>query len=116
MTESRSERARRPLLPATASSVGVGYLRLGSEQSRAAARALVTARRGREAGDNWDSPLDCSGLAEALRAACERTERGEPLEEWKPILVPPGKENTVRGQLAARMNAARARMRQYEDR
>jgi hypothetical protein len=46
----------------------------------------------------------------------EREARGESPEPWKPICVPAGKENTVRGQLAARINAARARMRQYEAR
>jgi hypothetical protein len=116
MQEYRTERARRPVLPATASSVGVGGLRLGSEHSRAAVRALLAARRERELEDYWDGELDCSGLADSIKAARERAERGEAREEWKPILIPPGKENTPRGQLAARMNAARARMRQDEAR
>jgi len=70
--------------------------------------------------DDWDKPLDCTGFAERMETAREgsrqREERGEPLEEWTPIYIPPGKENTVRGRLAARINAARARVRQYEAR
>jgi hypothetical protein len=120
MTESRIERTKGPMQPATASSQGLGCLRLGSAQSRAAARALASSRRGREAEDYWDRPLNCAGLAERMRAArdyhFEREARGESPEPWKPICVPAGKENTVRGQLAARINAARARMRQYEAR
>ena len=55
------------------------------------------------------------GLAERLQSAIERArereERGEVLEQgWSPIYIAPGKEITVRGRLAARMNAARARM------
>ena len=116
MQEHRIERARRPVLPATASSVGLGYLRLGSEHSRAAVRALLVARQESEAETYWDGGLDCSGLADRLKAARERAERGEAREEWEPIIIPPGKENTPRGQLAARINTARARMRQYEAR
>lgn len=66
----------------------------------------------------WDKELDCTGLAERLNAARERMrqreERGEALEHWTPIYIPPGKENTFRGRLAARINAGRARVRQYE--
>lgn len=117
MRETRAECGRRPLLPATVLSSGLGYLPLCSAQSRAAARALATARKASEAEDDWDKPLDCTGLAESLSAARERAERGESLEEqWTPIYIPPGKENTVRGRLAASMNAARARMRQCEAR
>jgi len=59
MTESRTERTKGPMLPATASSQSLGHLRLGSAQSRATGRDLVSARRGREAEDHWDKPLDC---------------------------------------------------------
>jgi len=87
-------------------------------KSRAAASALVIARQESEAEDDRDKPLDCTGLAERINAAGERSrereERGEALEQWTPIYIPPGKENTVRGRLAARINAATARLRQYE--
>jgi hypothetical protein len=116
MHERRTERARRPVLPATASSVGVGYLRLCSEHSRAAVRALAAARQESEADGYWDRELDCSGLADRMKAAREQGERAEPRAQWEPITIPRGKENTARGQLAARINAARARMRQYEAR
>jgi hypothetical protein len=121
MSETRTERAKRPMLPATAASKQLGYFQLGSSQSRAAARSLATARQESEAEDGWDNELDCTGLAERLRAARKRmlqsVESGESLEEqWAPIYILPGKENTVRGRLAARLNAARARMRQYEAR
>ena len=116
MHRSPIERARRPLLPTTASSVGLGHLLLGSEHSRAAVRALLAARQEREQKDYWDRELDCSGLADRLKAARERAERGEVRHDWKSVVVPPGKENTPRGQLAARMNAARARVMQNETR
>jgi hypothetical protein len=76
----------------------------------------MTARQKSAAEGYWDKELDCIGLAESLKAARQRGERGEALEHQEPIYIPPGKENTVRGQLAARMNAARARVRQYEAR
>jgi len=104
------------VLSATASSVGLGHLRLGSEHSRAAVRALIASRLESEADNYWDGELDCSGLADSIKAARERAERGEIRDEWEPLIIPPGKENTPRGQLAARINAARARMRQYEAR
>ena len=104
------------MLPATASSVGVGHLRLGSEYSRAAVRALLSARQERELEDYWDGELDCSGLAESIKSARERADRGEAPKAWEPIIIPPGKENTPRGQLAARVKAARARVMQDETR
>lgn len=114
MIETRTERTGRPSLRATAAGRGLGCFPLGSPQSRAAARALVAARRESEAEDDWDKSLDCTGIAEALEAARERSrqreERAEALELWTPICIPPGKENTVRGRLAVRMNAARARV------
>ncbi len=121
MNKNRTGRTRRPLLLATALGKGLGCFPLGSAQSRAAARSLVTAQQESETEDGWDKELDCTGLAERLKAARERkrqhAESGEGLEErWTPIYIPPGKENTVRGRLAARINAARARMRQYEAR
>jgi hypothetical protein len=112
------KRTKTPLLPATAVAKGLGDLPLCSQQSRAAARAVVIARQESEAEDEWDKPLDCTGLAVRINAASERRrereERGETLKQWTPIYIPPGKENTVRGRLAARINAARARVRQYE--
>ena len=105
-------------LGTTGAGLRLGDYALGSPLSKAAARALATARRQSEMEDDWDKPLDCTGLAERIAAARERSrqreERGEALERWTPIYIPPGKENTVRGRLAARINAARARVRQYE--
>lgn len=115
MTGTRIERAGRPLLPATAAGRGVGCFPLLSPQSRAAARALMAARREREAEEHWDKPLDCTGLAEAFEAARERAERGEALEPRTPICIPPGKENTARGRLAARINEARARVARFAE-
>ena len=118
MTETRTERTERPSLPATAAGRGLGCFPLRSPQSRAAARALVAARREREAEDDWDKPLDCTRIAEALEAARERSlqrgVRAEDSEPWTPICIPPGKENTVRGRLAVRINEARARMARFE--
>ena len=98
-------------MPATAAGRGLGCFPLRSPQSRAAARALVAARQESEAEGEWAKPLDCTGIAEALEAA---RERAEALEPWTPICIPPGKENTVRGLLAARVNAARARVARFE--
>ena len=44
MTETRTNRAESPVLPATASIHGLGDLPLGSPQSRAAVRSLIEAR------------------------------------------------------------------------
>lgn len=114
MRETRTERAQGPLVPATAARKGLGCLPVGSAASRAVARALAKARQEIEAEGIWDQPLDCSGLAERLRAARQRAQHGEAMQQWALIHIPPGKENTVQGQLAARLNAARARVRQYE--
>ena len=103
-------------LGATALNPRPGGFPLGSAHSRAAARSLMTARQTSDAENHWDKELDCSGLAECLNAARQRGERGVTLEHQEPIYIPPGRENTVRGQLAARINAARARMRQHEAR
>ena len=96
----------------------MGCFPLRSPQSRAAARALVVTRQESEAEDDWDKPLDCTGIAETLEAARERSrqheDRTEALKPWMPICIPPGKENTVRGRLAVRMNAARARVARFE--
>jgi len=116
MKESRTNRYGSALQPATAASKHLGYFRLGSEQSRAAARSLVVARQESLAEANWDRELDCAGLAERLKAARERHERGDASEHWEPINIPSGKENTIRGRLAARINAARARVRRHEAR
>jgi hypothetical protein len=110
MKKTRTERAESRLVPATAASNGLGYLRVGSTQSRAAARALLAARE-RKAEDDWDKPLDATELAERIRIAREPVERGK-VFDWAPIFIPTGKENTVRGRMAARINAARERMRQ----
>ena len=114
MTETRTERTGRPSLTATAAGRSLGCFPLRSPQSRAAARALVVTRQESEAEDDWDKPLDCTGIAETLEAARQRVERGEAPEPWMPICIPPGKENTVRGRLAARMNEARARVARFE--
>ena len=45
MRKTLIECIERPLVPATASSKALGYLRVGSAQSRAAARALVESRK-----------------------------------------------------------------------
>ncbi len=45
MNKNRTECDTRPLLSATALGRGLGYLPLGSAQSRAAARALLTAQQ-----------------------------------------------------------------------
>jgi len=116
MRESRTNRTGGALLPATAASKHLGSFRLGSKQSRAAARSLVAARQVSEAEDHWNKDLDCTGLAECLSAARERSHRGEAPEQWEPIHIPPGKEDTLRGGLADRINAARARVRQHEAR
>lgn len=88
---------------------------LCSGQSRAVARLLLIARQKSEAEEEWDKELDCTGLADAIRAARERAERGEVrAQQWAPIHIPPGKENTVQGRLAVRINAARARVARFE--
>jgi hypothetical protein len=116
MTRTRTERTEWPILPATAAGKGLGSLPIGSAQSRAAARALMTARKHSEAEEQWDKESDVTGLAEAICTARERAERGESLrDDWSPIYIPPGKENTVRGRLAVRINAARARMANFQD-
>ena len=112
--ESRTERTEGPFLPATASSNGLGDLPLGSIESRAAARLLLDARGKSEAEEDWDKELDCFGIAERLSEARNRSrepaEREEVLEQWTPILIPPGKEDTIKGRLATRLNAAKLRV------
>ncbi len=114
MTETRTGRTERPILPATAAGKGLGCFPLRSPQSRAAARALVAARQESEAEDDWNRPLDCTGIAEAVDAARKRVERGEAPEPWTPIYIPPGKENTVRGRLAASVNEGHERVARFE--
>ena len=121
MTRRRTERAQRPALPATESAVNLGAIPLGSALSRAAARVTLRAKLKKEAEDLWDKPLDGQGLGDAMEAARKRAEereaRGLPAyEDRGPIVIPPGKENTERGRLAARMNEARERMRRDEAR
>lgn len=102
--------ATRPL-GATNSVPRPGGFPLGSALSRAAARSFLTARKNSETDEEWDKEFDLTGLAERLAAARERNEdRAAHSENWSPIHIPPGKEGTVRGRLAARINAARARM------
>jgi hypothetical protein len=67
-----------------------------------------------EAETSWDKEIDATGLAERIRAAREFAEQDGPKKGPPPICIPPGKENTVRGKLAARINEARARMARYE--
>ena len=115
MTETRTERTGRPSLPATAAGRRLGCFPLRSPQSRAAARALVAARREIEAEGEWDTDFDPTGLAETIAAARQRAAHEQAHEvDWSPIPIPPGKENTVRGRLAARINEARARVARFE--
>jgi hypothetical protein len=88
----------------------LGEYPLRSPRSRAAARALALARQESDGEGEWDKPLDCTGLAEALAAARERAEHEGASQRNEPIHIPPGRENTVRGRLAARINAARERV------
>lgn len=115
MTETRTERTGRPSLPATAAGKGLGSLPIGSPHSRAAARALVAARQASEAESEWDKEPDCTGLAECVADARQRAAHGRVLpHDCSPIQIPPGKENTLRGRLAARINEARARVASFE--
>jgi hypothetical protein len=76
---------------------------------------LLAARKESEAEKEWDKDFDLTGLAEHLAAARQRGEQeGTPAADWSPIHIPPGKENTVRGRLAARINEARARVARFE--
>ena len=77
---------------------------------------LVVAQKASEAEEDWDKPLGPpEGVAECINAARERLLRGEtPKPDWSPIHIPPGKEDTVRGRLIARINEARARMARHE--
>ena len=84
-------------LGATDSGLRLSDYPLGSAQSRAAVRALLAARQESEAEEGWDKPLDCTGLAESLNAARQRRESGQHPRQWTPVYIPPGKENTKRG-------------------
>ena len=98
-------------LGATDSGPRPGRFPLGSAQSRAAARAMLVARKASEAEEEWDKEFDLTGLAERIAAARQRGEhRAAPIADRSAIYIPPGKENTVRGRLAARLNAANARL------
>ena len=111
MANKRAEKG----LGATDSGLRPGGFPLGSPQSRAAARSLVNARKESEAEEEWDKEFDPTGLAERLAAARQRGEHeAAPRTDWSPIHIPPGKEDTVRGRPAARINAARARMARFE--
>ena len=118
MTETRTERAGRPFLPATAAAKGLGCFPLRSPQSRAAARALVAARQESEAEDDWDSlPRPPANLAEILAEGRQQEPSRDAVEEktdWSQIPIPSGKENTVRGLWYARINAARAKMARFD--
>ena len=101
-------------LSATNMGIRPGGFPIGSAQSRAAARSMANARKGRQAEEDWDKEFDTTGLAEYLAAARQRGKReGASAMDWSYIHIPPGKENTFRGRLAARMNEARARMSQW---
>ncbi|MFZ0339224.1 MAG: hypothetical protein WAL45_14410, partial [Terracidiphilus sp.] len=79
------------------------------------ARAMLVARKDSETEEEWDKEFDLTGLAEYLAAARQRSEYGAaPSVDRSPIHIPPGKEATVRGRLAARINAARVRMARFE--
>jgi hypothetical protein len=111
MNKRGAERTEQPFHPATATERGLGNFLLGSPRSRAAARSLAIARQESQAEDDWDNEPDLTELAERLSAARKRMreslDRGEVLERdysnWTPIYIPPGKENTVRGRLVARL-------------
>jgi hypothetical protein len=64
-------------LGTTGAGLRLGDYALGSPLSKAAARALATARRQSEMEDDWDKPLDCTGLAERIAAARERSRQRE---------------------------------------
>lgn len=93
-----------------------GRFPLGSAKSRAAARAMLVAQKASEAEEDWDKEeFDTIGVAEILTAVQQRMERGEePKPDWSPLPIPPGKEDTVRGRLRARINDAHARMARHE--
>jgi hypothetical protein len=75
---------------------------------------MLVARKEIEAGEEWDKEFDSTGLAESIAAARQRSEHGvAPMADRLPIHIPPGKEDTVRGRLAARFNAANARLALY---
>ena len=102
---------------AKASHWGLQSLPIGSPESRAKARALMNAR------DEiaWDlEPEFPTNVAEIIRAARERhadyERRGEPLpkRDYSQIPIPPGKENTPRGLLVAKVNGCRTRAAAYE--
>jgi hypothetical protein len=73
----------------------------------------LTARLEIEAEASWDQEPDTTGLAEAIRTAREDPSP-ETSEDWAPIYIPPGKEDTVQGKLAAAINAAKARVARFE--
>jgi len=76
---------------------------------------MLVARKASEAEEEWDKEFDLTGLAERIAAARERGEHGAVLwADMPPIHIPPGKEGTERGRLAARINAANARMARFE--
>jgi hypothetical protein len=124
MSENRNKSTNNALQSATAMDCRLGDHTVGSPHSRAAARALVDARKESEGRIpqeiNWDEiPMSSEGIAAALAAARKRIEeaeaRGERLErDWSPIHIPLGKENTVRGRYYARINAARVRVAAHE--
>ena len=110
-----ANKGRTGSLGATGSRLRPGGFPLGSALSRAAARSLLAARKESETEEEWDKEIDLTGLAERLAAARQRNEQGAATAvDWTPIPIPPGKEGTVRGRLAVRVNAARARMARSE--
>ena len=48
-------------------------------------RALLATRQESEADLYWDEELDCSGLANSIKAARERAEREEVRADWELI-------------------------------
>jgi hypothetical protein len=76
---------------------------------------LLVARKESEADKEWGREFDLTGLAEHIAAARQCREYGAAHSvDRSPIYIPPGKEGTVRGRLAARINAARARIASFE--
>lgn len=76
MKETRTNGSRSALQPATAGNRGLGYFRLGSEQSRAAARALVIARNEGNSEGELGQTAGLYRACERLEAARKRSESG----------------------------------------
>jgi hypothetical protein len=98
---------------ATAREWGIDRHAIGSLASRAAARALASAREELA----WDAepssgPVEVAKLIRSIRLRhLEAEARGEKIKpNLTPIFIPPDKVNTRRGKFLARINAGRARV------